>query len=128
MERVGNAGGKAKISTGIRAKAKAEPGTTKTPAPPRHLNFLHLKVTLDDGTRYLDELGHWDVRESLIQYDGTANKQVIKETILHETLHVIFEHTGVNQDQHEEIICAISPLILHVIRENPELISYLASD
>jgi len=50
---------------------------------------------------------------------------VLRETVLHEMLHCIFEHTGVDPEEHETLIRSISPLLLETLRRNPELVEWL---
>lgn len=61
-------------------------------------------------------------------YDASAKPEVIRETLLHEVLHVVLEHTGVENYLHEEIIASMSPLLLHMLRANPQFLRYLCAD
>lgn len=72
-----------------------------------------------------DNLGEWDIRSATIRYDSTAHPAVQQETILHEMLHVICEHTDLDPEQHENIIRAVSPLLLHLLSNNPKLVGFL---
>lgn len=124
---------KAESDGGVRSEttfdAEAAKESRGTP-PPRTVKFLHLDVLLRPYLSNIDnaELGEWDIRQAVIKYDGFVSPQVMRETILHELLHVLLEHTNVDSDLHEEIIRALSPLLLSMIRTNPELIAYLASE
>jgi len=118
---------------GVRSKtafnADLAKKTRGTP-PPGVVKFLHLDVLLRPYLANIDnaELGEWDIRQAIIKYDGFVSPQVMRETILHELLHVMLEHTNVDSDIHEEIIRALSPLLLSMIQTNPELLAYLASE
>lgn len=92
---------------------------------PAELSFLHLTVCLSEGVNDSDSLGEWDARNATIHYDPSQTLPVLRETILHEMLHCIFEHTGVDPDEHETLIRSISPLVLETLRRNPELVEFL---
>lgn len=126
MERKRDAGRKGKSAGGVRGKNQGAKG--RAPAsPPRNLNFLHLKVLVSGEIRYSDDLGNWDIRDAVIRFDKDADANVVRETILHESLHVVFEHTGIDASLHEPVIASISPLLLHMLRANPSLVRYLTS-
>jgi len=40
-------------------------------------------------------------------------------------LHAVCEHSGLDPDEHETIIRSISPLILHMLKENPKFLTWL---
>lgn len=105
-------------------KSGSAPGATSR--PPRTFRFLHLTGTIEpaDG-EHLDNLGEWDIRTATVRYDSTSTHDVQRETILHEMLHVILEHTDVEHEQHENLIRAVSPLLLHLLTVNPRLVQFL---
>ena len=121
---------KAEGDGGVRSKAAVDEAVTQGAPTPRIVKFLHLDVLLRPYLSAIDnaELGEWDIRQAVIKYDDFVSPQVKRETILHELLHVILEHTNVDGDLHEEIIRALSPLLLSMIQKNPELVAYLASE
>jgi hypothetical protein len=93
---------------------------------PKTLRLLHLTIPLvSGGTTDSDSLGEWHASRAEIHYDPGTTGPVLRETILHEMLHAICEHSGLDPDEHETIIRSISPLILHVLRENPKFVSWL---
>lgn len=120
---------KAKSNAGVREEAAAIKAEAAGATPPGALTFLHLDVLVKPYLGYVEdaELGSWDLRNATIKYDASAAPQVVRETILHELLHMLLEHTNVDSEVHEEIIRALSPLLLAVIRSNPRLLEYLAS-
>jgi hypothetical protein len=132
MERKRDARSKAKGGEGIRAEAqsgKTQARKSRTPAPPpRHLRFLHLVIDIVRNPEPEDDLGQWDIKQARIMYDRTAKPQVVRETLLHEVLHVVLEHGNVDDVLHEDIIRAMSPLLLHMLRANPSLVRYLTAD
>ena len=93
--------------------------------PPAELAFLHLSIRVSEGVTDSDSLGEWDARTATISYDPAQTLPVLRETILHEMLHCILEHTGVEPDEHETLIRNISPLMLETLRRNPELVEWL---
>lgn len=92
---------------------------------PDKINFLHLTVKTAEGCNEPDSLGEWDARNAVIHYDPGQTLPVLRETVLHEMLHCILEHTGVDPEEHEALIRSISPLLLHTLRHNPELVGWL---
>jgi len=60
------------------------------------------------------------------------NVRHVRDTLLHETLHAIIAQTGLAEppgplhgDAEEQTVRALTPLILHVMRENRALINFL---
>lgn len=53
----------------------------------------------------------------------------LAETLLHEVIHCITECAGINAElgavEEEKIVRRVAPLLLDVIRRNPDLIAYL---
>lgn len=92
---------------------------------PTGVAFLHLTIQVCEGVSDSDSLGEWDARNATIHYDPTQSLPVLRETVLHEMLHCIFEHTGVDPEEHEQLIRSISPLVLETLRRNPELVEWL---
>jgi len=93
---------------------------------PDTIRFLHLTIPIVAGGTTDDEsLGEWHANKAEIRYDDSATPDVLRETILHEVLHAVCEHSGLDPDDHETIIRSISPLILHILRENPTLLAWL---
>jgi hypothetical protein len=106
--------------------------TSKSPSAPnatglpKSLRFLHLTIpVIAGGTTDGDSLGEWHANKAEVHYDPNTNVPVLRETVLHEVLHAVCEHTGLDPDEHETIIRSISPLILHVLRENPKFVKWL---
>jgi hypothetical protein len=111
---------------------KREPGRgSVSPATglPKSVRLLHLSIpVVRGGTTDADSLGEWHANKAEIHYDPAASESVLRETILHEVLHAICEHTGIDPDEHESIIRSLSPLLLHVLTENPRLTRWLVGD
>ena len=93
---------------------------------PKTLRFLHLVIpVIAGGTTDSDSLGEWHANKAEIHYDPNTTGPVLRETVLHEMLHAVCEHTGLDPDEHETIIRSISPLLLHVLRNNPKFVQWL---
>ena len=129
VERSRNARSKGQSPSRVRSTNQAARTKARTPAP-RNLRFLHLGIEIvqHPEPEQSEELGQWDIRQARIMYDASAKPEVIRETLLHEVLHVVLEHTGVDNYLHEEIIASMSPLLLHILRANPRLVRYLCGD
>ena len=73
-----------------------------------------------------------------IVVDPDLGHGVGRETILHELLHCIWSVSGLGAgngeskrftpEQEEEVIWAISPLVLSMLRENPGLVTWLLEE
>jgi hypothetical protein len=93
---------------------------------PKTIRLLHLTIPLvSGGTTDSDSLGEWHANKAEIHYDPDTTATVLRETILHEMLHAVCDHSGLDPEEHETIIRSISPLILHVLQENPKFVSWL---
>jgi hypothetical protein len=93
---------------------------------PKTIRLLHLAIPLvSGGTTDSDSLGEWHANKAEIHYDPDTTAPVLRETILHEVLHAVCEHSGLDPEDHETIIRSISPLILHLLRENPKFTAWL---
>lgn len=69
----------------------------------------------------------------LIRIDPAGPHTIIAETLLHEMLHICWDHAALNEldqlSQHEEhIVDALTPLILQLLRRNPDLADYLLEE
>jgi len=93
---------------------------------PKTVRLLHLNIPIvSGGTTDEDSLGEWHANKAEVHYDPNVTGPVLRETVLHEMLHAICEHTGLDPDEHETIIRSISPLILHLLKENPKFTAWL---
>jgi hypothetical protein len=67
----------------------------------------------------------------LILVDAELGKTITKDTLFHEVLHAAVSQTSVdmeevwNDDLEERLIYALSPIILGILRENPEFVQWL---
>lgn len=60
------------------------------------------------------------------------NVRQVRDTLLHEILHAIIAQTGLSEppgplhgDAEEQTVRALTPLLLHVMRENKTLVQFL---
>jgi len=87
----------------------------------------HIRIEQHEGYWNKDDIrvyGEFDERTSTINLDVDASSEVIKETILHEILHVIL---GMYDRDDEGLVRLLSPMVLQVIRDNPKLMMGLVS-
>lgn len=74
-----------------------------------------------DDTRVYGEL---DERTSTINLDIDASPDVIRDSILHEIFHAILI---MYEKDDEELVRLLSPMMLQVLRDNPELVAILTA-
>lgn len=75
--------------------------------------------------------GHTDCEQLTIIVDPAIAPAMLRDTVLHETLHAIADVTGLGHEwgveKEETIIRRLSPVLLDVIRRNPALVAYLTA-
>ena len=66
----------------------------------------------------------------LMTIDDTLPEQVIRDTLLHETLHTLWVSGGFGDLEmtQEQLVSALTPRLLSVLRDNPVLAGYLVSE
>ncbi len=78
--------------------------------------------------------GYGDHDQEVIGINANISPRKQAETLLHETLHAVFETVGglpsrgEEEDDHdyeERLINALSPTLFGVLRENPKLLDYI---
>lgn len=68
---------------------------------------------------------------ALIQIRGDRPIQAIRDTLLHECLHAILfidgicSALGLNHDKEEKLVGLLTPRLLALLRDNPQLVAYL---
>lgn len=110
--------------------------------PPRSLTIGPFKITIDTSKKAQERVdrdsdgplyGMWDGRQASILLSSRAADTIIKETLLHEMLHAIFELSGASSvhikdsDTEEGIIRSATPMLLDTLKRNPRIVSYLLS-
>ena len=66
----------------------------------------------------------------IIRVDAEVPHTSVAETLLHETLHCIWDLTPLrdaSDDEEERIVSALAPYLLDVLRRNPKLVTYLTA-
>ncbi len=51
-----------------------------------------------------------------------------KQSLLHEIIHGVLENAGIRDQHDEQLVDAMATGILGVLRDNPDVVSYLVSD
>jgi hypothetical protein len=85
--------------------------------------------------------GRWDVRvrrlrgkygetqlnQSVVTLDPDQSTVVARDTLLHEVLHAVIANTslGLGRKAEERLIRTLSPQLLAVLRDNPQLVLFL---
>lgn len=89
----------------------------------------------DTGVLLRAEGSNGDSRpcDLLIRVDTGRPTSAVAETLLHEALHCAWHQTSFTASQnlsdHEEaIVTALAPLLLGILRSNPDLVKFLTSD
>lgn len=67
--------------------------------------------------------------KELITIDPSQSEGMKRDTVLHEVLHACFFcvglHNVVGFEDEEKIIASLSPMLLYVLRNNPDFVEYL---
>jgi hypothetical protein len=100
--------------------------------PPKYVKILHkwFKITFDpDLTRIADAAGVCGPDTQDVRIDGQLGRDTERETVLHELMHGIWNLTLLDriytEDQEEQVIWSLAPLLLTMLRDNPALVEYL---
>lgn len=87
-----------------------------------------------DTARLLrDEDSRGDSRpdQLTIRIDTDRPHSAVAETLLHKALHCAWNHTALGLDLEEDeerIVTALSPLVIELLRRNPDVVAYLLAD
>lgn len=96
-------------------------------------------VTTDELTRQRAQeasqsslLGQTDHDRLIMILKSDQPNGLMRDTLLHETLHLVTGITGVafesGLDKEELLVRRLSPILLEVLRRNPDLVTYLLAD
>jgi hypothetical protein len=87
------------------------------------------KLSVNHGEQCV---GHCDVLDLIITIDPDQADSQIRDTLLHEVLHACLDLIGINgdidADTEEKLVRRLAPILLLVLRDNQQLVSYLTSD
>ena len=74
--------------------------------------------------------GNSEAQQLLIQLDTDQPHTQLADTLIHESLHCMWNQTslpaGLSAEE-EAVVLALSPLLLGMLRDNPELVAYLTA-
>ncbi len=80
----------------------------------------------------LEKSGRCDFDQCNILINSRIVPQAQRETLLHEILHAVFNAVGLDEwlgeEQTEDAILRISPLLLDTLRRNPAFLDYVRAD
>jgi len=107
----------------------------KKPKMPRSFQYYSMRWTINPDHKLIDEMGltERDHAHISITNDPRIPDEMLRETLLHELLHVVLDNTlplsaGLNnnaEDIEENLIRVVSPRLFHLFNENPELLHYI---
>lgn len=90
---------------------------------------IYYEIVLSDGMLlpYANHLGLTDNTKCKVNLSTEQAPCVLRDTLLHETLHAIWSTFGIggNEEEEEALIRRITPALLGVLRDNPELVEFL---
>jgi len=88
-------------------------------------DFDYLYGTIEADDRYV--YGRMNPRHTQILIDDSNAESQIRDTVLHETLHAIWSDAPhiLDSETEEQVVRALTPGLLSVMRENPKLVAYL---
>lgn len=92
-----------------------------------HTKLTRGKVWPNSTRDHDDELwGACDTGQQMIHLDNGQAIDTFKQTLLHEVIHAMLDHTTYAQNADQENICeALTAPLYQLIRDNPKLIEYL---
>lgn len=82
-------------------------------------------ISITRNTHLLGNANHHDLQ---ITIDDTINEQVIRDTLMHETIHALWISGGLEELDgmtQEQIVNCLTPRFVAVLRANPGLVEYL---
>lgn len=106
--------------------------------PPEHVDIgphrYHIDFSPETGLLLHDEMNCGDSRPDrcLVRLDLQRPQTKVAETLLHELVHCVWSQTPCrvsDYDSHEEeIVSALAPWFLDLLRRNPLLVAYLTAE
>lgn len=97
--------------------------------PPRHVHVgpHRYRITVDH-TGALGDAGRAGQcspsRLTITLSDGQTRTQ-LADSLLHELTHAMLQPVGIDEDIEERVCSTLGPALLHLLRNNPDLVNYL---
>lgn len=94
---------------------------------PTSVQIGHLRVSVspmsDRGTSRKHAVGWYDDERAEIEVLDTLAPQLKAEILLHEMLHCacLVANTGLDGDEEERVVAGLAPVLLMMLRDNPDL-------
>jgi len=93
---------------------------------PSKIKVGYFDYIVKENKDLVTDMGQTKLDKLLIEVDTCYPDQIVKETLLHECLHAVLKDTFIFNDEVEEkLVTMISPMLMSLIVDNPELKSYL---
>ena len=100
--------------------------TKKATKMPKSVKVGYFNYTIKENEDLVENLGLTKLDKLIIEITPSYPEQIVKETLLHECLHAILKDSFLFNDEIEEnLVSMISPQIMMVMKDNPDLKSYL---
>lgn len=96
-------------------------------------HLYEIRCDTDTARLLRDEESKGDSRPDhlLIRLDTDRPHTGLAETLLHEALHCVWHQTSLSVDHgeaEEQIVTALAPLVLQLLRANPDLVTFLMGE
>lgn len=96
-------------------------------------HVYEIRSDTDTARLLRDEEARGDSRPDhlIIRLDADRPHTSVAETLLHEALHCVWNQTSLTVDLHDEeekAVTALAPLLLQLMRRNPDLVAYLTAE
>lgn len=98
---------------------------------PKRIKFAGLDVDIEiwdhDAALASQCYGQYSPVEGLIRIDPANPPRRIAETLLHESLHAIWDHYHMQGDpaEEEQIVSVLATALIQIFRDNPEFLELL---
>jgi hypothetical protein len=69
-------------------------------------------------------MGTYEQEQSRILIKSSMSRSSVRDTLVHEIIHAILQHYEMDS---EKIVRILTPAIVSIIRDNPQLISFLTA-
>ena len=87
--------------------------------------FVYTVTVADE----LDEqrMGMVDFRHQTIDLLRDQPPMQMRDTLLHEVMHAVVRFAGLDMEENERVVAALSSILLMVLRANPRLVAHLVA-